>query len=604
MTPHLSADDSRTPGTPLGTLGRWRYATVVLLARWGSAAVVALAAVAGPASAQLVGDGQRFIPVRAETQMVVSQEGQATEVGLAILRRGGNAVDAAVAVGFALAVTLPGAGNIGGGGFMLVHRAEENETLALDYRELAPASATVDMFLGPDGEADPELSRRSGLGVGVPGTVRGFALAHERWGSSKLSFGDLVTPAVDLARNGFVVGQDLADALADADVRDRFAKDPEAFAAYYPGGSSPREGATLKLPVLAATLERIAVEGPSAFYEGPMAQAIADTVTARGGRMTVADIAAYQPVVREPVRGTFKEWEVLSMPPPSSGGVHLIQLLNVLEPSPFGAWGLNSADMIHMMVEAAKYAYADRSVYLGDPDFVDVPVAALTSKVYAKSIAGKIRMDVATPSSAISANSANLPPESNETTHYSVIDRDGNAVANTYTLNFSFGVGFATRGFGFLLNNELDDFSAKPGTPNASGLLGGEANAIGPGKRPLSSMTPTILLRDGKVALVTGSLGSSRIITTVLQVILNATVHGRDIMTATAAPRVHHQWMPDYIRVEEGISVDTVHLLEARGHEVRVEPAMGITESILVDGAGVRWGAADLRRPGGLAAGE
>ncbi|MEM8663303.1 MAG: gamma-glutamyltransferase, partial [Pseudomonadota bacterium] len=333
------------------------------------------------------------------------------------------------------------------------------------------------------------------------------------------------------------------------------------------------------------------------------AEAIVATVTERGGRMTLDDLKSYEPVVREPVMGTFKGYEIASMPPPSSGGVHLVQMLNILEETPFETHGLNSADMIHAMAEAAKRAYADRAVYLGDPDFVEIPIAALTSKEYAETIRAEIG-DSATPSEEIAADPGRLPAESNETTHFSVVDKDGNAVSNTYTINFSFGVGFAAKGTGILLNNELDDFSAKPGVPNAYGLIGGDANAVEPRKRPLSSMTPTIVLKDGAPYIVTGSPGGSRIITTVMQVILNATVHERDIMTATTAPRTHHQWLPDLIRIEEGLSHDTIRLLEDKGHVVEVRASMGSAQSILVSDDGMLHGASDPRRPGGMAAGD
>ncbi|MEM7696676.1 MAG: gamma-glutamyltransferase [Pseudomonadota bacterium] len=564
--------------------------------------VAAFALSPAAANAQIVTDGRRFVPIPAERHMVVAQEAEAARVGRQILRQGGNAVDAAVATGLALAVTLPRAGNLGGGGFMVIHTAT-GENVAIDYREMAPAAADRDMFLGADGEADPNLSRRSGLAVGVPGTVAGFALAHARYGSGNFSFAELVAPAIALARDGFTVSDALAGILAVERVRTRLLADPEAASMFYAGGEPPKAGDTLKLPALAATLERIAAEGPAGFYEGPTAKAIVETVTEKGGRMTLQDLADYAPVVREPVTGTFKGLEVISMPPPSSGGVHLVQMLNILEETPFGTYGLNSADMIHTMAEAARRAYADRAVYLGDPDFVDVPIAALTSKAYAATLRAEIG-ETATPSSEVAADRGKLPAESNETTHYSVIDGEGNAVSNTYTLNFSFGVGFGAKGTGVLLNNELDDFSAKPGVPNAYGLVGGAANAVEPRKRPLSSMTPTIVLKDGKPLLVTGSPGGSRIITTTMQIILNATVHERDIMTATAAPRVHHQWLPDYIRIEEGISHDTIRLLEEKGHDVRIQRAMGATQSIMVLPDGTLGGASDPRRPGGLAAGD
>lgn len=556
-----------------------------------------------PAQAQIVADGQRFHAVPARDHMVVSQEAQASLVGREILRAGGNAVDAAVATGFALAVTLPRAGNLGGGGFMVIHRAD-GDNIALDYRETAPASHFRDVFLDEKGEASSDKSRWSGLAVGVPGTVAGLALAHERYGSGDFTLAELMAPAIALAKDGFTVSPALADILADERVRERLEADPEAREMFYRDGSPPAAGSKLTLPHLAGTLERIAAEGPSGFYEGPVAEAIVATVAAHGGDMTLADLAQYEPKVREPVIGTFRGDTIVSMPPPSSGGVHLVQMLNILEDAPFGNFGLNSADMIHLMVEAARRAYADRALYLGDPDYVDVPVAALIDKGYAQKLRAEIDPDRATPSSEVSASPDKLPKESDQTTHFSVLDGEGNAVSNTYTLNFSFGVGFAAEGVGVLLNNELDDFSAKPGVPNAYGLVGGEANAVAPRKRPLSSMTPTIVLREGKPLLVTGTPGGSRIITTTMQVILNALVHERDIMTATAAPRVHHQWLPDYIRVEEGISFDTIRLLEEKGHTVKQQSAMGSVQSIMVEPDGMIAGASDPRTPGGLAAGD
>lgn len=571
-----------------------------------AAAVMALAPFIAslPATAQIVSNVQRYHPVRAERHMVVSQDAQASAVGLDVLRRGGNAVDAAVATALALAVTLPRAGNIGGGGFMLVHLADPRQDIAIDYRERAPGAADRDMFLDAEGNASSDLSRYSGLAVGVPGTVAGLHLAHAKYGSGTLTFAELVEPAIRLARDGFTVTPDLADILRVEGLRTRLMQDPEAAGMFYAGGEPPAAGATLTLPALATTLQRIADEGPDGFYEGPVAEAIVSTVNRIGGRMTLADLAGYVPLEREPVTGTFKDWEVVSMPPPSSGGIHLIQMLNILEPVPFSTFGVNSADMIHWMAEAARRAYADRSVYLGDPDYVEIPVASLLSKASADQLREEIAPARATPSTLINADPAKLPRESSQTTHFSVVDSAGNAVSNTYTLNFSFGVGVAAEGTGVLLNNELDDFSAKPGVPNAYGLIGGAANAVEPDKRPLSSMTPTIVLRDGRVFLVTGSPGGSRIITTVMQIILNATVHRRDIATATAAPRVHHQWLPDYIRIEEGISADTIHLLEEKGHDVRVEDAMGSTQSIQVGPDGRLYGASDPRTPGGAAVGD
>lgn len=550
--------------------------------------------------APILSDLDRFHPVVAKNGMVASQEALATQVGVDILKAGGNAVDAGVAVGFALAVTLPRAGNLGGGGFMLIHDARSGKTLALDYRERAPAKAFRDMFLDDKGEADSQKSRYSGLAVGVPGTVKGLYEAHRLHGGGKLTFAEVVAPAIALARDGFTVSEDLAGSLQE--VADSLTKDEAARAIFYkPGGGFYQPGDILKQPELAATLEKIAAEGPKAFYEGPVAEAIAARVTEAGGLMSVEDLGQYEAVWREPVTGTYRGHEIASMPPPSSGGVHIVEILNMLEPHDLAATGANSAATIHVMAEAMKRAYADRSEYLGDPDFVEVPVKALTSKAYAA-----VRMSDFDPMKA--TDSATVRPgdltpfESDQTTHYSVMDREGNAVANTYTLNFSYGVRMMAPGTGVLLNNELDDFSAKAGVPNAYGLIGGDANAVEPRKRPLSSMSPTIVFRDEKPVLVTGSPGGSHIITTVLQVISNGIDHGMNVAEATAAPRIHHQWLPDEIRVEEGISPDTVRLLEERGHTVAVKSTMGSTQSIaIVDGE--LHGASDPRREGALAAG-
>ncbi|WP_018700789.1 gamma-glutamyltransferase [Amorphus coralli] len=571
-------------------------------------AIVAVTALwAGSALAQdtaILSASPRFHPVVAQNGMVSSQEALATLVGVDVLRSGGNAVDAAVAVGFALAVTLPRAGNIGGGGFMIVHDAKTDETIAIDYREMAPAAATEDMFLNEAGDADPLKSRFSGLGVGVPGTVRGLALAHERYGSGALSWADLIAPAVTLARDGFPVSDDLASSLASTWTRAHLGRDGEANRIFYePTDGPPAAGAIMTRPDLAATLERIAEGGPSAFYEGPVAEAIVAKVNGAGGRMSLEDLAGYEPKVREPVTGTYQGYEIASMPPPSSGGIHLIQILNILEGLPIAESGLNSAKTIHLMAQAMNYAYADRSKYLGDPDFTSVPADWLTSPDYAADIRNGLDQEQATPASEIKPGEAPAGHESPETTHFSVVDGDGNAVSNTYTLNFSYGVGLVADGTGILLNNELDDFSAKKGVPNAYGLIGGEANAVEPLKRPLSSMTPTIVFRDGEVFLVTGSPGGSRIITTVLQIILNTVTHGLDIASATAAPRIHDQWLPDEIRIEQGISPDTIRLLEEMGHEVAVKDAMGSTQSIQVGEDGTLYGAADPRRAGSLAAG-
>ncbi|QFT29702.1 Gamma-glutamyltranspeptidase precursor [Labrenzia sp. THAF82] len=542
----------------------------------------------------------RFHSVTAQSGMVASQEAVATQVGVDILKQGGNAVDAAIATGFALAVTLPRAGNLGGGGFMMIHMSASDETKALDYREKAPAAAFKDMFLGDDGEPDKDKSRYSGLAVGVPGTVAGFAEAFDKHGSGNLSWADLVAPAIKLADEGITVTPSLSGALA-ARV-ERLTKDPATAEIFYKAGGVPYlPGETLVQSDLANTLRTIADKGAEGFYKGETAERIAAKVQQAGGGMTVDDLAGYEPVWRDAVTGTYRGYEVASMPPPSSGGVHIVEILNMLEAFPIAEFGPNSADTIHVMAEAMRRAYADRSKYLGDPDYVDVPVKGLTSPAYAAELVKTIDLEVATPSEQIKPADP-LPYESNETTHFSVVDKDGNAVSNTYTLNFSYGVGMTADGTGVLLNNELDDFSAKPGVPNAYGLIGGTANAVEGGKRPLSSMSPTLVFKDGTFFLATGSPGGSRIITTTLQIIMNIVDHKMSIAEATAAPRVHNQWLPDEIRIEEGLSPDTIKLLEAKGHKVEVKNAMGSTQSIMKVGD-VLAGASDPRRPGALTAG-
>lgn len=536
----------------------------------------------------------RIHPVWAENGMVSAQEHLAAAIGRDIMAQGGNAVDAGVAVAFALAVTLPRAGNIGGGGFMLVHDAKTGQTHAIDYREMAPSGASRDMFLGEDGEADSDKSLYSGASSGVPGTVAGMKLALDKYGT--MEWADVIAPAIRLAEEGMIVTPDLADSLEAA--REKMSKYPASMAIFFkPDGSGYRPGETLVQADLANTLKKIATEGPDGFYKGEVAQAIASAVQADGGLITPEDMAAYQVAEREPVKGSYRGYEVVSMPPPSSGGVHLVQILNALEGYPIGALGQNSAETIHLMAEAMKLAYADRSEYLGDPDFVDVPVAELTSKEYAADMRARISADFARPAAQI--RPADLTPyESDQTTHFSVVDKDGNAVSNTYTINFSYGSGLVADGTGILMNNEMDDFSAKPGTPNGFGLIGGDANAIQAGKRPLSSMTPTIVLKDGQVWLVTGSPGGARIITTVLQVVMNMIDHGMNVAEASTAPRIHHQWLPDELRVEEGISLDTVRLLRAKGHDIALKDAMGSTQSIMRDPAsGALYGASDPRRP-------
>ena len=539
-----------------------------------------------------------FHPVHGRDGMVASQEAVATRVGLDILRRGGNAVDAAVAIGFTLAVTLPWAGNLGGGGFMLVHAAELGETVAIDYRETAPAAATRDMYLDADGQVDSRRARFSYLSVGVPGTVAGMALALERYGTMALP--EVMAPAVRLAEDGFTLSVDLAASLESR--RQRFGRWPATMGVFFKAdGSAYAAGERLVQADLAWSLRQIAAHGAQAFYRGAIAERITADMAANGGLITRADLESYRAVVRRPVHGTYRGHDIYSMPPPSSGGVHLVQILNILEGYPIAYLGHNGAETLHLMAEAMKLAYADRSAHLGDPDFWKVPVAGLVSKSYAAALRTRIDRHRARPATEIKPGDP-APYESNETTHFSVMDAHGNVVSNTYTINFGYGAGIVAAGTGILLNNEMDDFSAKPGVPNAYGLIGGEANAIGPAKRPLSSMTPTIVMKDGTPFLATGSPGGSRIITTTAQLIMNVIDHGMNVAAATNAIRVHHQWLPDELRVERGLGPDTLRRLAAKGHRVVVKNAMGSTQSIMRTADGFL-GASDPRRPGALTLG-
>jgi gamma-glutamyltranspeptidase / glutathione hydrolase len=531
--------------------------------------------------------------------MVASQDQQATRIGLDVLERGGNAVDAAVAIGFALAVTVPKAGNIGGGGFMMVHVADRNENSAIDYRETAPAATSVDVFLGPDQQADPAKSRDSGLGVGVPGTVAGLSLALERFGSGKFTLAELVAPAVRLARDGIAIKDDLFDSLQRG--QQRLARWPAAAQIFLKAsGAAPALGDKLVQAELADVLETIGREGPRAFYIGPIADKIVASVRQAGGLMTRNDLENYTPVIRNPVYGTYRGYEIVSMPPPSSGGVHLVEMLNILEGYPSAIIGSGSPAALHVQLEAMKLAYADRAQYLGDSDSVAVPLERLISKSHAAELREKIDARHATPSREIRPDI--MVPSGGNTTHFSVVDDAGNVVANTYSLNFNFGLGLVAEGTGILLNNELDDFAAKAGAPNAFGLVGGAANAPGPDKRPLSSMTPTIVFKDAKPVLVTGAPGGSRIITTVLQVIVNTIDGHMSIGDAVSAPRLHHQWSPDEVVVEPYFPLEKVRALTALGHKVRFGSLFGSAHSIAV-APGAMTGAADLRAQGAAAAG-
>jgi gamma-glutamyltranspeptidase/glutathione hydrolase len=543
-------------------------------------------------------EGERMTPVPGKDGMVVTSHFLATESALEVLKNGGNAIDAAVTAAFSLAVTQPRSGNIGGGGFMLISSEKNDAVVAIDYREKAPSAATVDMFLNKEGEADSNRSRYSHLAAGVPGTVAGLTLALEKYGT--ISLAEAMAPAIKLAEEGFVVTPRFSDGLKE---KEQMLKkwDSSARIFYKADGSYYEPGDLFVQTELAATLKRIAKSGAREFYEGKTAELLVAEMAKHGGLITLEDMKNYAPRIKNPVHGTYRGYDIYSMSPPSSGGAHVIQILNILEGYPIGEYGHNSAMTIHLMAEAMKRAYADRSLYLGDDDFVKIPMKGLISKEYAESLRKQIDPAKATASNTILPGKPQ-PYESSETTHFSIVDKYGNAVSNTYTINFSYGSGIVVDGAGFLLNNEMDDFSAKPGVPNAYGLIGGEANKVEPNKRMLSSMSPTIVKQNGKNFLVTGSPGGSRIITTTLQVIMNVIDHGLNIQSAVAAPRVHHQWLPDELRIEEGLSPDTIQLLEGMGQIVKQKPAMGAIQSIMVKD-GVMYGGADPRRSTALAAG-
>ena len=572
----------------------WRAAAVAALLAGGSFAAVATA----PPPVSYGVEEDVFHPVRAQHGMVASVDAAATRVGVSVLKQGGNAVDAAVAVGYALAVTHPQAGNLGGGGFMLI-RLKDGRTTAIDFREMAPAAASRDMFLDAQGNPDGKKSLTSHLASGTPGTVAGLSMALEKYGTMPLD--KVIAPAITLAKEGFIVNDALADDLKTygSEVLPQHANSKAIF---WKDGEPLKKGERLVQANLAKSLTLIAKEGPDAFYKGAIADQIADEMKKNGGLISKADLAAYRAVERQPVSGDYRGYQVYSMPPPSSGGIHIIEILNILSQFDMHQYGFGSADAMQLMAEAEKRAYADRSEYLGDPDFVKVPWQALTSKEYAKSLAAEIDINKAKPSSEIRPGKL-APYESNQTTHFSVVDKAGNAVAVTYTLNTTFGTGIVAGNTGIIMNNEMDDFSAKPGVPNVYGLVGGEANAVGPKKRPLSSMSPTIVVKNGQTWLVTGSPGGSRIITTVLQMVVNTIDFGMNVAEATSAPRFHHQWLPDELRVEKGFSPDTLKLLAQKGQKVVVKPAMGSTQSIMIGPDGMLYGASDPRTVDDLTAG-
>lgn len=533
-------------------------------------------------------------PVTTTGGMVVSDQVLASQVGAQILARGGNAVDAAVATGFALAVVLPSAGNIGGGGFMVVRMAD-GTTVAIDYRETAPTLATRDMYLDAAGNVVPGLSTIGRKAVGVPGTVAGLWAAHQRFG--RLKWSEVVQPAVQLAEDGFIVGEGLSRSLrAQTQLFRRF---PESWRIFCRDGRFYEEGESIRQTDLGKTLARIRDNGRDGFYKGETARLLVEDAKANGGLLTQQDLDIYEPKFRAPVKGTYREYEIVSMPPPSSGGVALIEMLNMLESHELSSMEPDSAPYVHLLTEVMKRAFADRAEHMGDPDFVTVPVSQLIAKSYAAGLDKGISMTKATPSASIKPGVFQLQEGSN-TTHYSVVDKDGNAVSNTYTLNTSYGSGVVATGTGVLLNNEMDDFTSKVGVPNAYGLIQGSANAIAPGKRPLSSMTPTIVLRDGELYMVTGSPGGPTIINTVMHSVLNVVEHKMTVQQAVAFPRFHHQWLPDEIRWETfGLSAETRASLKALGQIVSDRPgAIGSCHAILVEVGGKRRAGVDPRISG------
>ena len=534
-----------------------------------------------------------FHPVYGKNGMVASEQGLATQVGLDILKQGGNAIDAAVAVGFALAVVLPNAGNIGGGGFMVLHDDKTGKDVAIDFREIAPAKASRDMYLDNQGNVIDGKSLFTHDASGVPGTVAGMEYALKKWGTMPLS--KVLEPAIKLADKGFIVSDVLAQTLKEE--KSTLGKWSASKAIFFKNGEPLKSGDLLVQKDLAKSLRLIAKQGAKAFYQGEIATKIAKEMQSHGGTMTLEDLKAYKVVERQPIIGDYRGYKVVTMPPPSSGGVHLIEILNMLEHYPIKEDGVNSAKNIHHMAESMKLAYADRSEYLGDPDFVKIPVTGLTSKAYANERVKTIDDNKARLSSTIKPGKPQ-PYESDQTTHFSVMDKAGNAVAVTYTLNLNFGSGIVVEGTGILLNNEMDDFSVKPGVPNAFGLVGGAANAIEAKKRPLSSMTPTIVMKNNKPWLVTGSPGGARIITTVLQSVVNTIDHEMNPAEAIITPRVHHQWLPDELRVEAGISPDTIKLLQDKGHKVVTKAPMGRIQIIQADDSGF-YGYSDPRNPDG-----
>lgn len=538
-----------------------------------------------------------FHPIVGKKGMVSSQNNLATEVGVEILKRGGNAVDAAVAVGFALAVTLPRAGNLGGGGFMVLHSAKNNKTVTIDYRETAPTGVTAEHFLDAQGEKDP-ASPTSRDAAGVPGTVAGMHKAWADYGSGKLSWKALLAPAIRLAQKGFEVNYDLAQLLQKK--QDWLTQNEATRKAFYkPNGDFYRPGEVLKQKDLAWSLKQIARHGPDAFYKGAIAKKLVADMERHGGHIDTEDLAAYQPIIREPVRGSYRGYDIAAMAPPSSGGIAIIEMLNILEHFPLGEWG-RSAKSLHVMAESMKLAFADRGSFVADPAYYKVPTDTLIDKRRAANLAKKISLDKTIDAEALKGSLS--PEEGPSTTHYSIVDAEGNAVSNTYTLGYSYGIGKTVKGTGILLNNQIHTFSVRAGVPGAKGFIASSANKLEPNKRPVSSQSPVIVFKEGKLFLVVGSPGGSRIINAVMQVISNVIDHGMNIAEATNERRIHHQWIPDVLELEPGFNLDTARLLGNKGHRVKTTYTMGSTQSIMVKGDYLL-GASDTRRPQALTKG-
>jgi gamma-glutamyltranspeptidase / glutathione hydrolase len=542
-------------------------------------------------------------PVRARHGIVASTNEVASRAGTEIMKRGGNAVDAAIAVAFALAVTHPAAGNLGGGGFMMI-RFKDGKSTAIDYREMAPAAATHNIYLDKngnliEGEGGSLVGYRA---AGIPGTVRGMELALKKYGSGRFTWAQLIEPARRLAGNGFAVTYSLARSLRSNN--EYLSKYPETKRIYLRSGKFYNEGEVFRQPELAATFERLQRSGPNEFYQGETARLIVEDMKRNNGLMTIDDLRRYVAKEREPLRGSYRGFEVISMPPPSSGGAVLLEMLNILEGFDLKKMDSASSDRYHLMAEAMRRAFADRAEYMGDSDFVKVPVAGLIDKAYAEKLRSTIKIDRASTSAEVRAGRP-AGYESDETTHFTVVDAEGNAVANTYTLNNSYGSAATAKGTGIILNDEMDDFAAKPGTPNMYGLIQGERNAVAPGKRPLSAMTPTIVLRkDGSFWFTVGSPGGPTIINTVLCVITNVIDYDMNIQQAIDAPRIHHQWLPDELVGEPyGLSGDTQRAFTSRGHTLAKARYLGDAEGIMIDEKGVRLGATDPRRSDGSAVG-